>query len=95
VELFHREKRPALERHIIDTSEWTRANDRYVMKGLHFRSQEYTRGLNELAALCKIVQALAHLGKYQPVPSSGRRDLGCGIDGQRSHRIPGLCTVGF
>jgi hypothetical protein len=80
VELIHREKRPALERHIIDTSEWTRANDRYVMKGLHFRSQEYTRGLNELAALCKIVQALAHLGKYQPVPSSGRRDLACGID---------------
>ena len=29
--LFHREERPALERHIIDTSEWTFANHRYVM----------------------------------------------------------------
>jgi hypothetical protein len=33
--LFHREERPALERDIIDASEWTWANDRYVM-GQHF-----------------------------------------------------------
>jgi hypothetical protein len=33
--LFHREKRPAPERHIIDTSEWTCANHRHVM-GQHF-----------------------------------------------------------
>jgi len=32
VELFHREERPALERHIIDTSEWTCANHRHVME---------------------------------------------------------------
>ena len=36
VELFHREKRPALKRYIIDTSEWTRAGYRYVI-GQHFR----------------------------------------------------------
>ena len=35
VELFHREERPALERHTIDTSEWTRASHRHVM-GKHF-----------------------------------------------------------
>ena len=29
--LFHREGRPAPERHIIDTSEWTCANYQYVM----------------------------------------------------------------
>ena len=29
--LFHREERPALERHIIDTSEWTCANHRCVI----------------------------------------------------------------
>ena len=29
--LFHREERPALERNIIDTSEWTCANYRYVI----------------------------------------------------------------
>ena len=29
--LLHREQRPALERDIIDASEWTWANDRYVM----------------------------------------------------------------
>ena len=33
--LFHREKRPALERNTIDTSEWTFANHRCVM-GKHF-----------------------------------------------------------
>ena len=33
--LFHREERPALERDIIDTSEWTCANYRYV-PGQHF-----------------------------------------------------------
>lgn len=56
------------------------------MMGLHFRSQEYTRGLNELATLCKIVQALAHLRNYQLVPSFGRRRysavewrFGCGL----------------
>jgi hypothetical protein len=30
--LFHQEKRPALERNIIDTSEWTCANYRYVIR---------------------------------------------------------------
>jgi hypothetical protein len=29
--LFHREQRPALKRNIIDTSEWTWANDQYVI----------------------------------------------------------------
>jgi hypothetical protein len=33
--LFHREERPALERDIIDTSEWTCAKYRYVL-GQHF-----------------------------------------------------------
>jgi len=33
--LFHREQRPALKRNIIDTSEWTCANYRYVT-GHHF-----------------------------------------------------------
>ena len=32
---FHLEERPAPERHIIDTSEWTSPNYRYV-KGCHF-----------------------------------------------------------
>ena len=33
--LLHREERPAPERNIIDTSEWTRTNYRYVT-GHHF-----------------------------------------------------------
>jgi hypothetical protein len=33
--LFHHEEGPAPERNIIDTSEWTWANDRYVI-GQHF-----------------------------------------------------------
>ena len=35
VKLFHREERPAPERYIVDTSEWTCANHRHVM-GQHF-----------------------------------------------------------
>ena len=51
--LFHREERPALERNIIDTSEWARANYRYVI-GQHFGlCKRYTSGHSELATLCK------------------------------------------
>ena len=46
--LFHREERPARERHIIDTSEWTCANYRYVI-GWHFWVLPYTSEPGELA----------------------------------------------
>ena len=58
--LFHREERPAVERHIIDTSEWTFANHRCVM-GKHFGFDCYTSGLCELAALCKAIWTIVHL----------------------------------
>ena len=48
--LFHREQRPTPERHIIDASEWTCANYRYVI-GQHW-SITYTSESSELAALC-------------------------------------------
>ena len=40
--LFHREERPALERNIIDTSEWACANYRHVM-GQHFDLLKHIR----------------------------------------------------
>jgi hypothetical protein len=67
--LFHREKPPALERHIFDTSDLARANYRFVMIGKHFLSQQYTKRLNKLATLCKIIKALAHPRHYQLVAS--------------------------
>jgi hypothetical protein len=62
--LFHREERPARERDIIDTSEWTWANYRYVI-GQHFGLWRYTNGT------CNFVQrirAFVYPTDYQPVP---------------------------
>jgi hypothetical protein len=65
--LFHRKERPALERSIIDTSEWARANYRYVMKQHLDLFKRYTSGLSELAARCGYLSAV-YRAKYQWFP---------------------------
>jgi hypothetical protein len=52
--LFHREKRPALERNIIDTSERARTNYRYVI-GQHLACEDIRVGTANLQLCAKIV----------------------------------------
>jgi hypothetical protein len=50
--LFHREERPTLERHIIDTSEWTCANHRHVMEP-HLVCEDIRAGSADLQLCAK------------------------------------------
>ena len=84
--LFHREQRPALERNIIDTSDWTWATHRYVT-GRHFWLLRYTSRFIQLAHIC---QASRGALRIYPIISDFRDRQMRGI--LTDHRRPRLNT---